>query len=55
MAGVPIAVKDNMCATFGATTCASKILKNFHAPYNAHVIEKLLGGRCRYRRQDQYG
>jgi aspartyl-tRNA(Asn)/glutamyl-tRNA(Gln) amidotransferase subunit A len=42
LAGVPIAVKDNMCATFGVTTCASKILKNFHAPYNAHVIEKLL-------------
>ncbi|MDO8303516.1 MAG: Asp-tRNA(Asn)/Glu-tRNA(Gln) amidotransferase subunit GatA, partial [Sedimentisphaerales bacterium] len=42
LAGVPIAVKDNMCATFGATTCASKILKDFHAPYNAHVIEKLL-------------
>ena len=42
LAGVPIAVKDNMCATFGTTTCASRILKNFHAPYNAHVIEKLL-------------
>jgi len=42
LAGVPIAVKDNMCAAFGTTTCASKILKDFHAPYNAHVIEKLL-------------
>ncbi|MHC4551414.1 MAG: Asp-tRNA(Asn)/Glu-tRNA(Gln) amidotransferase subunit GatA [Planctomycetota bacterium] len=41
LAGVPIAVKDNMCTTFGATTCASKILENFHAPYNAHVVEKL--------------
>ena len=41
LAGVPVAVKDNMCTTFGATTCASKILKNFHAPYNAHVVEKL--------------
>ncbi|MHC4511730.1 MAG: amidase family protein, partial [Planctomycetota bacterium] len=35
LAGVPVAVKDNMCTTFGATTCASKILENFHAPYNA--------------------
>ncbi len=42
LAGVPIAVKDNMCTIFGATTCASKILENFHAPYNATVVEKLL-------------
>ncbi|MHC4462058.1 MAG: Asp-tRNA(Asn)/Glu-tRNA(Gln) amidotransferase subunit GatA [Planctomycetota bacterium] len=42
LAGVPIAVKDNMCTTFGATTCASKILENFHAPYNATAVEKLL-------------
>ncbi len=41
LAGVPVAVKDNMCTTFDATTCGSKILENFHAPYNAHVIEKL--------------
>ncbi len=42
LAGVPVAVKDNMCTTFGTTTCASKILANFHAPYNATVVEKLL-------------
>ncbi|MBW8002773.1 MAG: Asp-tRNA(Asn)/Glu-tRNA(Gln) amidotransferase subunit GatA [Planctomycetes bacterium] len=42
LAGVPVAVKDNMCTTFGATTCASKILENFHAPYNAAVVQKLL-------------
>lgn len=41
LAGVPVAIKDNMCTTFGATTCASKILENFHAPYNAHVVERL--------------
>ena len=41
LAGVPVAIKDNMCTTFGATSCASKILENFHAPYNAHVVEKL--------------
>ena len=41
LAGVPVAVKDNMCTDFGATTCASKILENFNAPYNACVIEKL--------------
>lgn len=42
LAGVPVAIKDNMCTTFGATTCASKILENFHSPYNATVIDKLL-------------
>ena len=41
LGGVPIAVKDNMCTSFGATTCASKILENFKSPYNAHVIDKL--------------
>jgi len=42
LAGVPVTVKDNMCTTFGATTCASRILENFHAPYNATVVERLL-------------
>jgi aspartyl-tRNA(Asn)/glutamyl-tRNA(Gln) amidotransferase subunit A len=42
LAGVPVAIKDNMCTTFGTTTCASKILENFHCPYNATVVEKLL-------------
>jgi aspartyl-tRNA(Asn)/glutamyl-tRNA(Gln) amidotransferase subunit A len=42
LAGVPVAIKDNMCTTFGTTTCASKILENFHSPYNATVVEKLL-------------
>ncbi|MHC4424728.1 MAG: Asp-tRNA(Asn)/Glu-tRNA(Gln) amidotransferase subunit GatA [Planctomycetota bacterium] len=42
LAGVPVAVKDNMCTAFGATTCASKILENFHAPYNATVVARLL-------------
>jgi len=41
LAGVPLLIKDNFCTTWGATTCASKILANFHAPYDAHVVEKL--------------
>ena len=41
LAGVPVAVKDNMCLRQGATTCASKILENFCSPYDAHVVERL--------------
>ncbi|UCF00480.1 MAG: Asp-tRNA(Asn)/Glu-tRNA(Gln) amidotransferase subunit GatA [Planctomycetota bacterium] len=41
LAGVPVAVKDIMCTSFGTTTCASKILESFHAPYNATAVEKL--------------
>jgi aspartyl-tRNA(Asn)/glutamyl-tRNA(Gln) amidotransferase subunit A len=42
LAGVPIAVKDNIVVAAGKTTCASHILENFESPYNATVIERLL-------------
>ena len=41
LAGAPLLVKDNICTRFGPTTCASKILENFQAPYDAHVVERL--------------
>ena len=43
LAGLPVAVKDNMCTADGQpTTCASKILQGWKAPYNAHAVERLL-------------
>jgi len=41
LAGVPVAIKDNICTTEGTTTAASKILGGFESPFDAHVCEKL--------------
>ncbi|MEM8608742.1 MAG: Asp-tRNA(Asn)/Glu-tRNA(Gln) amidotransferase subunit GatA [Myxococcota bacterium] len=41
LAGVPVAVKDNLCTRGVTTTCASKILGGYVPPYDAHVIEAL--------------
>ena len=41
LAGVPLALKDNMCTRDVRTTCASRILENFIPPYNATVAARL--------------
>jgi aspartyl-tRNA(Asn)/glutamyl-tRNA(Gln) amidotransferase subunit A len=42
MAGIPVAVKDNMCLTGTRTTCGSKILENWVAPYTATAVQRIL-------------
>jgi len=48
LAGIPIAIKDNICTKGVVTSCASKMLKNFVAPYESTASNKLWtsGGIC---------
>jgi aspartyl-tRNA(Asn)/glutamyl-tRNA(Gln) amidotransferase subunit A len=42
LAGIPVALKDNMCQKGIPTTCSSKILEGWRPPYNATVVDRLL-------------
>src|SRR5262245_26197846 len=41
LAGVPVALKDNMCTRGIPTTCSSRILEGWRPPYDSTVVERL--------------
>ena len=41
LAGVPVAIKDILCTDWAKTTCSSKMLEQFEAPYTATSVQKL--------------
>ena len=43
LAGVPVALKDNLCTRGIATTCSSRILEGWLPPYDATVVTRLIG------------
>jgi aspartyl-tRNA(Asn)/glutamyl-tRNA(Gln) amidotransferase subunit A len=42
LAGVPIAIKDNICLAFGRTSCGSRMLEQYESPYTATAAERLI-------------
>ena len=46
LAGVPVAIKDNMCTKGLLTTCSSKILENYIPTYTATAVENLTNAGC---------
>jgi Asp-tRNA(Asn)/Glu-tRNA(Gln) amidotransferase A subunit family amidase len=44
--GRPILIKDNFCLRDTLTTCASKMLVNFRAPYTSTIVQRLIDHGC---------
>ena len=42
LAGVPVALKDNICLDYGRTTCASRILEHYQSPFSATAAQRLI-------------
>ena len=47
LAGVSVSVKDNICTRDMPTTCSSKMLEQFHSPFDATVVELLRSAGAR--------
>lgn len=41
LAGVPVALKDNLCTAYGRTTCGSRMLEAYESPFSATVVRRL--------------
>jgi aspartyl-tRNA(Asn)/glutamyl-tRNA(Gln) amidotransferase subunit A len=41
LAGLPLALKDNICRNGMLTTCGSRMLESYRPPYDAHVVERI--------------
>lgn len=46
MTGIPIAHKDIFCTEILPSTCGSKILANFQAPYSATIVQRMTDAGC---------
>ncbi len=53
--GIPLIHKDIFCTDGVRTSCGSRMLDNFVAPYDATVVSAAQGGRRRHAGQGQYG
>ncbi|MBS0190694.1 MAG: Asp-tRNA(Asn)/Glu-tRNA(Gln) amidotransferase subunit GatA [Phycisphaerales bacterium] len=42
LAGVPVALKDNLCLSWGRTTCGSNMLRDYESPYTATAAQRLI-------------
>ncbi len=42
LAGVPVAIKDNICLAWGKTTCASRMLEGYRSPFTATAAQRLI-------------
>ena len=55
LAGIPMALKDNLCTQGVRTTCASRMLEQYCPPYDATVVQRLRQAGRSAAGQTEYG